>query len=315
MSRCEAQLPTQNALNLDELYQKEIRQLELLTFEQEQMLGRAISEGVAARTTLANNGLSSPEEKNNLKRRIETGLQSRSALAESNLRLVVTIANKYQHRGVSVSELIEEGNIGLLVAVDKFDYRKGNRFSTCAFPWIRQSIIRAVLKSRLLRPSVHIVEDYITSARAKQELTTKLGREPSWEEVSEKTGIEIRKLERIQDIGESIVSLDALVDEPDGDCFGDFIDSGWPSAGKLAETRIQLEEVFDASFDVLTIEQKRVLVLRGIYSLTLEEIGRIIGLTRQKVALVQNKAIARLVKNGILSKKEAENFKEYINQK
>ncbi|MCS7287337.1 MAG: RNA polymerase sigma factor RpoD [Anaerolineae bacterium] len=280
------------------LYLKEVGKVPLLTQEEEIELAKKIEEGHLAKRRLAK-GVSDPEERKRLEKLVEEGKAAQEHLIKANSRLVVSVAKKYIGRGVPFLDLIQEGNIGLIRAVKKFDYRRGYKFSTYATWWIRQAVTRAIAdQGRTIRVPVHMYEQINQLARAVRKLVQELGREPTTEEIAEELSISPNKVEQIIRVSQRPLSLETPVGEEEDSFLGDFIeDDSSPSPTETATQsllREQLEEILKS----LSPREAKILKLRfGLldgYSYTLEEVGRKFGVTRERIRQIEAQALGRL---------------------
>jgi RNA polymerase primary sigma factor len=281
------------------MYLKEIGRVNLLTAEGERQLAKRIEDGVLASDCIASRSELPDNERRRLKRTQADGEVARAQLIQANLRLVVSIAKRYVGRGMLFLDLIQEGNLGLMRAVEKFDYTKGFKFSTYATWWIRQAITRAIAdQARTIRIPVHMVESMNRVMRIQRQMTQELEREPTIEELAEKTGLTIERVREIQRIALDPLSLDSPVGEEDDSNLADFIkDSEADSPAEVATKRM-LAEAVEQALDELSEREKEVVKLRfGLIdgqSRTLEEVGREFGVTRERIRQIEAKTLAKL---------------------
>ena len=281
------------------MYLKEIGQIPLLDPKEEPIIARQIQEGEQAKEDIKNPDLSE-EEKKKLAKIIADGEEAKQTLISSNLRLVVSIAKKYVGRGMLFLDLIQEGNCGLIKAVEKFDYTKGFKFSTYATWWIRQSITRAIAdQARTIRIPVHMVETINKLTRIQRQLVQDLGRDPMPEDIAEKMdNISAEKVREIQKIALDPVSLETPIGEEDDSHLGDFIeDKDTLSPDDYTNNQLLKDEI-NAVLQGLTEREEKVLRLRfGLLdgrTRTLEEVGKEFNVTRERIRQIEAKALRKL---------------------
>jgi RNA polymerase primary sigma factor len=280
------------------LYLQEIGETDLLTMQEEVWLAKRMERGLLAVSRLATEDLA-VEERDALEADKLDGEKARSHLIQANLRLVVSVAKKYVGRGLSFLDLIQEGNIGLMKATDKFDYQRGYKFSTYATWWIRQAITRAISdQSRTIRLPVHVGETINRVKKTGHRLQQILEREPTQEEIARAMDISDEKVRQVLDVSRHPVSLEAPVGQ-DGDAFlGDFIeDETMPAPLELASQQLLKAQIGDA-LDKLTERERKIILLRfgledGRFR-TLEEVGREFGITRERIRQIEAKALRKL---------------------
>jgi len=261
--------------NLDDpvrMYLKEIGQIKLLSAEEEVDLAKRIADGDQA---------------------------AKNKLTEANLRLVVSIAKKYSGRGLHILDLIQEGNTGLIRAVDKFDWTKGNKFSTYATWWIRQAITRAIAdQARTIRVPVHMVEVINKATRCNRKLVQELGREPTVEEIAKELNLPVEKIIEANRTAADTLSLDTPVGDEEDTSIGSFVEDERTPGPADATSNALLAEALKEILDTLTEREADVLRMRfGMYdgrTHTLEEVGQIFGVTRERIRQIENKAIRKL---------------------
>ena len=254
------------------MYLKEIGQIKLLSAEEEVELAKRVSEG---------------------------DQEAKNKLTEANLRLVVSIAKKYSGRGLHILDLIQEGNTGLIRAVDKFDWTKGNKFSTYATWWIRQAITRAIAdQARTIRVPVHMVEVINKATRCNRKLVQELGREPTVEEIAKELGLPVEKIIEANRTAADTLSLDTPVGDEEDTSIGSFVEDERTPGPADATSNALLSEALKEILDTLTEREADVLRMRfGMYdgrTHTLEEVGQIFGVTRERIRQIENKAIRKL---------------------
>lgn len=278
-----------NAISIDDpvkMYLKEIGALPLLTSEEEIVLAKTVEAGMRADAL--------PEEK-------EAAWEAKKELADRNLRLVVSIAKKYLGRGLQFLDLIQEGNLGLLKAVDKFDYTKGYKFSTYATWWIRQAITRAIAdQARTIRVPVHMVETINKLNRISRQLLQENGREATNEELAKAMGVSLAKVREVKKIAQDPISLETPIGEKEDSHLGDFIEDHEAIAPDDAAGSILLREQIEELLTGLTERERQVLELRfGLKdgkTRTLEEVGKYFDVTRERIRQIEGKALSKLKK-------------------
>jgi RNA polymerase primary sigma factor len=271
------------------MYLKEIGRVPLLSMEDEKNLAMKIEAG---ENEVASNGSSDPGV-------IFTGEEAKRQLTEANLRLVVSIAKKYVGRGMLFLDLIQEGNLGLIRAVEKFDYRKGYKFSTYATWWIRQAITRALAdQARTIRIPVHMVETINRLIKISRQLLQELGRDPSVEEIAAEMGLTPEKVREVIKISQEPISLETPIGEEEDSHLGDFIEDQEAVAPAEAASVMLLKEKMQDVLQNLTERERKVLVLRfGLedgHQRTLEEVGQEFGVTRERIRQIEAKALRKL---------------------
>ncbi len=234
-----------------------------------------------------------------VKKRFSEYEQAKRDLSGGNLRLVVSIAKKYRNRGLSFLDLIQEGNTGLMRAVDKYEYRRGYKFSTYATWWIRQAITRAIAdQARTIRIPVHMIETMSKLRNVSKKLLQELGREPSIEETAKAANITVEETRRVLKISRHPISLDRPVGESEDSYFGDFIEDDSVESPVAAATQEMLKDKIDLVLKTLTYREREIIKLRyGLgdgYTYTLEEVGRIFKVTRERVRQIEAKAVRKL---------------------
>jgi RNA polymerase primary sigma factor len=280
------------------LYLQEIGETDLLTMQEEVWLAKRMERGKLAEEKLRL-GVYSPEDQASLEADKADGELARAHLIRANLRLVVSVAKKYVGRGLSFLDLIQEGNIGLMKATDKFDYKRGYKFSTYATWWIRQAITRAISdQSRTIRLPVHVGETINRVKKTGHRLQQILEREPTQEEIARAMDVSDDKVRQVLDVSRHPVSLEAPVGQ-DGDAFlGDFIeDDSMPHPLEMAAQELLKSQIGDA-LSKLTERERKIIVLRfgledGRFR-TLEEVGREFGITRERIRQIEAKALRKL---------------------
>ena len=289
-SGSEAEVPA--GLSLDDpvrMYLKEIGRVSLLSMDEEKTLAMSIEAGE----------LEGQKNGQAQSRIVEAGFESKRKLTEANLRLVVSIAKKYVGRGMLFLDLIQEGNLGLIRAVEKFDYRKGYKFSTYATWWIRQAITRALAdQARTIRIPVHMVETINRLIKISRQLLQELGRDPTVEEIAHEMGLTPEKVREVIKISQEPISLETPIGEEEDSHLGDFIEDQEAIAPAEAASVMLLKEKMADVLKNLTERERKVLVLRfGLedgHQRTLEEVGQEFGVTRERIRQIEAKALRKL---------------------
>ena len=292
------------------MYLKEIGKVPLLSAEEEIELAKNMEAGAVAKEKIAilksreENATEEElaeikEEIKNLQKDLDAGDEAKKRLAEANLRLVVSIAKRYVGRGMLFLDLIQEGNLGLIKAVEKFDYRKGYKFSTYATWWIRQAITRAIAdQARTIRIPVHMVETINKLIRVSRQLLQELGREPLPEEIAKEMDMPVERVREILKISQEPVSLETPIGEEEDSHLGDFIQDDNVPVPAEAAAQTLLKEQLDEVLDTLTEREQKVLRLRfGMNdgrARTLEEVGREFDVTRERIRQIEAKALRKL---------------------
>ncbi len=280
------------------LYLKEVSRVPLLTAEEEVELAQRIERGRMAREELASGNVSS-RRRQELRRLIEDGWAAREHLITANSRLVISVAKKYMGRGVPFLDLIQEGNIGLIRATKKFDYRRGHKFSTYATWWIRQAVTRAIAdQGRTIRVPVHMGDQINKLLRVQHQLTQRLGREPSVDELADALEVPPKKVENMIQVARRPLSLETPTDDEEDSVLGDFIEDDEAPPPDESATYNLLREHLEDVLDSLPPREVRILQLRyGLLdgqAYTLEEVGRKMGVTRERVRQIEAQALSRL---------------------
>ena len=280
------------------LYLKEVGRVPLLTAVEEVELAQRIERGRLAREELARGNVT-PRRRQELQMLIEDGWAAREHLITANSRLVISVAKKYMGRGVPFLDLIQEGNIGLIRAAKKFDYRRGHKFSTYATWWIRQAVTRAIAdQGRTIRVPVHMGDQINKLLRVQHQLTQRLGRDPTVEELAVSLEVTPQKVENMIQVARRPLSLETPTDDEEDSVLGDFIqDDEFPAPDDTATYNL-LREHLDSVLDGLPPREVRILQLRyGLLdgqAYTLEEVGRKMGVTRERVRQIEAQALSRL---------------------
>lgn len=281
------------------MYLKEIGKVPLLTGDQEVILAKRIEAGDAAVERMENEVIDDAGQRSSLKAIAKDGEMASRQLVEANLRLVVSIAKRYANRGMALLDLVQEGNLGLMRAVDKFDYTKGFKFSTYATWWIRQAITRAIAdQARTIRIPVHMVETMNKVMRIRRQMAQELEREPTHAELAKKTQLSIEKIREIERIQQDPVSLETRVGEEDDSMLGDFVvDPSGSTPQKIAARKL-LVEAIETALDELNERERAIVRMR--FGLddgqvhTLEEVGQTFGVTRERIRQIESKTLQKL---------------------
>jgi len=295
----EEALPQEPTLDSVQHYLQEIGRVSLLSAAEEVELAERMERGEAATRRLGSAEVMSRQLRSALHTDVISGQEARRHLIQANLRLVVSIAKKYVGRGLSLLDLIQEGNIGLMRAVEKFDYHKGNRFSTYATWWIRQAVTRAIAEQgRTIRLPVHMSESVGQVKRAAERLAQALERQPTTEEIATALGQPVERIERVLEAARRPVSLETPVGEDGEHTLGDFLqDDELPTPAEFASQQL-LRRDLAAALDHLNERERRIIDLR--YGLadgqrrTLEEVGKVLGMTRERARQIEAEALRRL---------------------
>ena len=296
-------LSVPEGINIDDhvkMCLKEIGKVNLLTPEEELSLAKRMADGETAKEQIEEIGEEIDEDtKKQIDLLIADGEKAKKSLAEANLRLVVSIAKRYVGRGMLFLDLIQEGNLGLIKAVDKFDYTKGYKFSTYATWWIRQAITRAIAdQARTIRIPVHMVETINKLVRVSRQLVQELGREPTPEELAKELNMPVDKVREISKISQEPVSLETPIGEEEDSHLGDFIPDEDAPAPSEAASFVLLKEQLGAVLETLSEREAKVLRLRfGLddgRARTLEEVGKEFDVTRERIRQIEAKALRKL---------------------
>ncbi len=284
--------------DLVRIYLREIGRVPLLTAEDEVELAKAIEAGLFAEEKLGGGFPMLGAVYGDLELLVGEGVKAKQRLIEANLRLVVSIAKRYIGRGLVFLDLIQEGNLGLIRAVEKFDYTRGYKFSTYATWWIRQAITRAIAdQARTIRVPVHMVETINKLARVQRQLHQELGREATADEIAAEMGLETERVAEIQRIAQEPVSLQSPIGEEESD-LGDFIEDADAVVPIEAAAFIMLQDQLERVLDQLAEREQRIIQLRfGLtdgHPRTLEEVGREFGVTRERIRQIESKTLAKL---------------------
>ncbi len=291
--------PGEGSFDPVRMYLKEIGKVPLLTGPQEVSLAKRIEAGLDAVDRVAQEPALSDAQRASLRAVSRDGELAKRQLTEANLRLVVSIAKRYVGRGMALLDLIQEGNLGLIRAVEKFDYTKGFKFSTYATWWIRQAITRTIAdQARTIRIPVHMVETMNKVMRVQRQLLQELSREPTVDEIAAKVELTPDRVREIQRLGQEPVSLETPVGDDDDSFLGDFVEDPNATAPATAAARALLTEAIEEALEELNDRERQVVRLRfGLDDgqvRTLEEVGREFGVTRERIRQIESKTLAKL---------------------
>ena len=281
------------------LYLKEIGKVSLLDAEEEVELAKRMEAGLKARTRLESNKIKNEDRRYELQMISEDGMAAREHLIRANSRLVISVAKKYIGRGVPFLDLIQEGNIGLIRATNKFDYKRGHKFSTYATWWIRQAVTRAIAdQSRTIRVPVHMGDQINKLLRVSHQLTQRLGRDPTPEELAAELEIPVRKVEQMLDVARRPLSLEMPTDDEGESTLGDFVED---TESMAPPDEVSTAMLRDTLLEILSdLPPREVKILQMRYGLldgqtyTLEEVGKKLGVTRERVRQIEAQALSRL---------------------
>ena len=294
------------------LYFRQMAQEPLLSAEEEIELARLIERGTEAQQLIAASVPQCADELAIWKSQVQEGQHARQHLGRANTRLVVSIAKRYMGQGLPFLDLIQEGNVGLMRAVDKYDYRRGNRFSTYATWWIRQAITRALAqKTRTIRIPLHMTERIRQMYRTAHEMEQRLGRQPTIDELAKELDVSTRVVQNMMDSSQHAIALERPIGDEDDSVFGDFIEDKHTPGPDATATKNILQETIEEVFSELTPRQGHILRLRfglgGGEPHTLEEIANKFGLSRERIRQLEKEALRRLRHPRI-----ADNLQDYL---
>lgn len=280
-----------------DIYLAEVTRHRLLTAQEEIAFSRLVIGGQEAAARMPD---AAPEEREQLQELVRQGQEGHRRLVEANLRLVISVARRYQGMGLALLDLVQEGNIGLYRAANRYDYRRGFRFTTYAYWWIRQGITRAIAdQSRTIRLPVHVHERISTLSRVTRELEQDLGRAPHLEEVADRSGLSADQVRQVANVVRSQTSLDGSTDEDDGPSLGQIVADPQAQDPHEEAEHTWLSGVVDQALDELTPKEREVIVKRyGLNGhtaeLTLADIGREMGLSRERIRQIEQNALRKL---------------------